>query len=45
MVRNVQILDKKGFVDFMRKMITWDPESRATAEDLLQDEWLLSPSD
>ncbi|KAL5348412.1 hypothetical protein ACLOAV_006895 [Pseudogymnoascus australis] len=33
--------DKKGFLDFIRKMVRWTPESRATPEELLQDPWLL----
>ena len=34
--------DKVLFLNLVRKMLTWLPEDRATAQDLLQDPWLLS---
>ena len=30
------------FITFMRKMLQWDPEARATARELLEDKWLFS---
>ncbi|RAL06582.1 kinase-like protein [Aspergillus homomorphus CBS 101889] len=32
--------DKSGFLRFIRKALTWMPEDRATAKELLQDPWL-----
>lgn len=32
--------DKTGFLRFIRRALTWMPESRATARELLQDPWL-----
>lgn len=32
--------DKSGFLRFIRRVLTWMPEKRATAKDLLQDPWL-----
>lgn len=32
--------DKKRFLEFMRKMLQWDPEKRSSAAELLQDPWL-----
>lgn len=32
--------DKSGFLRFIRRALTWMPEERATAKDLLQDPWL-----
>lgn len=32
--------DKSGFLRFIRRTLTWLPESRATAKELLQDPWL-----
>ncbi|KFY28201.1 hypothetical protein V491_00576 [Pseudogymnoascus sp. VKM F-3775] len=39
--RNLEGPNKKGFLDFVRKMIRWTPESRATPSELLEDPWLL----
>ncbi|KAF2754655.1 kinase-like protein [Pseudovirgaria hyperparasitica] len=39
--RNPDITNKKGFIDFIRKMLQWKPESRASASELLEDRWLL----
>lgn len=39
--RNLSGRDKKGFLDFVRKMVRWTPESRASTSELLQDPWLL----
>lgn len=33
--------DKNAFLRFVRKALTWMPEQRATAKELLQDPWLL----
>ncbi|OBT45440.1 hypothetical protein VE00_04531 [Pseudogymnoascus sp. WSF 3629] len=38
---NLSGTGKKGFLDFVRKMVRWTPESRASPEELLQDPWLL----
>ncbi|OJZ90611.1 hypothetical protein ASPFODRAFT_123817 [Aspergillus luchuensis CBS 106.47] len=35
-----RLSDKSGFLQFMRKTLTWLPEERATAKELLQDPWL-----
>jgi serine/threonine protein kinase len=32
--------DNSGFLRFIRRALTWMPETRATAKDLLQDPWL-----
>ncbi|CEN60423.1 Putative Serine/threonine-protein kinase [Aspergillus calidoustus] len=32
--------DKTGFLRFIRRALTWLPEERATARELLQDPWL-----
>ncbi|KAI1938706.1 hypothetical protein LOZ66_003509 [Ophidiomyces ophidiicola] len=32
--------DKSGFLRFIRRALTWLPEARATAKELLQDPWL-----
>ncbi|KAF2807179.1 kinase-like protein [Mytilinidion resinicola] len=37
--------NKRLFMSFMRKMLQWEPEKRATALKLLQDEWLNSPTE
>lgn len=34
--------DKSMFLDFLRKMLGWDPEKRQTARQLLEDPWLVS---
>lgn len=34
------VVGKGGSYAFMRKMLQWDPEERATAKQLLQDAWL-----
>ena len=39
--RNLELSNKKGFLDFVRKMVRWTPESRASASELLEDPWLL----
>lgn len=33
------------FLRFIRKILTWDPEVRATSNELIQDEWRMSPVD
>jgi serine/threonine protein kinase len=37
--------EKQMFLRFLRRALTWDPESRATALELIQDEWLMKPFD
>ncbi|RAK85462.1 kinase-like protein [Aspergillus costaricaensis CBS 115574] len=34
---------KQMFMNFMRKMLLWDPEERQSARELLTDPWLTSP--
>ena len=33
--------EKVAFLGFMRKMLQWQPEDKAKADDLILDEWLL----
>ena len=33
--------DKEGFLRFMRRILTWLPEQRPSAKDLVFDPWLL----
>jgi hypothetical protein len=35
--------DKRGFIEFARRMLKWLPEERATAKELYGDPWLNSP--
>lgn len=35
--------DKIKFLNFVRKMLQWDPDCRQSARELLCDEWLSSP--
>jgi len=39
--RNLEITDKEGFLEFVRKMMRWTPESTASASELLEYHWLL----
>jgi serine/threonine-protein kinase SRPK3 len=32
--------DKELLLKFVRKMLTWDPDQRASEEELMEDEWL-----
>lgn len=32
--------EKTRFLEFMRKMLQWDPKRRSTARELFQDAWL-----
>jgi serine/threonine-protein kinase SRPK3 len=32
--------DKIMFLGFVKRMLTWQPEERSTAKDLLSDPWL-----
>lgn len=32
------------FLRFIRKLLTWDPEVRATSNELILDEWLMTPA-
>ncbi|PBP21617.1 hypothetical protein BUE80_DR007645, partial [Diplocarpon rosae] len=42
---NLEASNKKGFLDFVRKMVRWTPESRASPSELLEDPWLLGQID
>lgn len=33
------------FLRFIRKVLTWDPEVRATSNELILDDWLMRPVD
>ncbi|KAE8353518.1 protein kinase [Aspergillus coremiiformis] len=35
--------EKDMFLRFIRKILTWDPEIRATSSEIIQDEWLMRP--
>lgn len=35
-----RLADKSGFLRFIRRALTWMPEEKATARELLQDHWL-----
>ncbi|MCJ1373452.1 hypothetical protein MMC20_004680 [Loxospora ochrophaea] len=35
--------EKELFLKFIRKILTWDPEVRATANEIIPDEWLMRP--
>lgn len=35
-----RLKEKSGFLKFIRRTLTWIPEERATAKELLQDPWL-----
>ncbi|KAH7014369.1 kinase domain protein [Microdochium trichocladiopsis] len=35
--------DKRRFLEFMQKMLQWDPEKRASAAELQQDPWIQEP--
>lgn len=37
---NLDGSSKKAFLQFMRKMLQWQPEHRQTAKQLLKDPWL-----
>jgi serine/threonine protein kinase len=34
--------NKKMFMQFVRKMLRWDPEERQSARELLTDPWLMA---
>ncbi len=38
--QNLEREDKAQFLAFMRKMVTWRPEDRCSAKELLTDAWL-----
>lgn len=40
-----RLQDKTGFLGFIRKALTWMPEDRATAKELLRDPWLTGEND
>ena len=33
------------FLRFVRKILTWDPEVRATTSEIAEDEWLMRPTE
>jgi len=35
-------VDNEPFLQFMRRILVWEPEKRATASELLADPWLAS---
>lgn len=35
--------NKRMFLQFVRKMLRWDPEERQSARELLTDPWLTTP--
>ncbi|KGO74117.1 hypothetical protein PITC_021750 [Penicillium italicum] len=35
--------EKDQFLRFIRKILTWDPDARATANEIIPDEWLMRP--
>ncbi|OQV11245.1 Protein kinase domain-containing protein [Cladophialophora immunda] len=37
--------EREMLLKFIRKMLTWDPEVRATSSKILEDEWLMTPVD
>lgn len=37
--------EAKAFVDFMRRMLEWDPETRGSAKELVGHEWLAEVRD
>jgi serine/threonine-protein kinase SRPK3 len=37
--------EKEMFLKFIRKILTWDPEVRATSSEIIEDEWLMRPVD
>jgi serine/threonine protein kinase len=37
--------EKEMFLKFIRKILTWDPEVRATSSEIILDEWLMKPVD
>ncbi|PYI02578.1 kinase-like protein [Aspergillus sclerotiicarbonarius CBS 121057] len=37
--------EKDAFLRFIRKILTWDPEIRATSVEIIPDEWLMKPWD
>ncbi|KAI9827058.1 MAG: hypothetical protein M1819_007050 [Sarea resinae] len=43
--RNLEAANKTHFLEFVRKMIRWTPESRASPSELLEDPWLLEETE
>ncbi|KAF6758026.1 CMGC/SRPK protein kinase [Ephemerocybe angulata] len=41
METNLEGSDKRMFVEFLAKMLQWDPKNRQTPKQLLKDEWLM----
>ena len=36
--------DKDMFIEFVKKMVKWNPKDRSSAKDLLKDSWLYADS-
>jgi hypothetical protein len=41
-IANVKGEEKKMFIQFVQRMVKWNPEERSTAKELLGDPWLYS---
>jgi serine/threonine-protein kinase SRPK3 len=41
-VKSLEGEEKQHFLNFIKKMITWWPKDRKTADELLEDPWLNS---
>lgn len=37
--------EKDMFLRFIRNILIWDPEARATTDEIIKDEWLMRPVD
>lgn len=37
---HVQGEEKSMFIKFIKRIVTWNPDERSTAKELLQDPWL-----
>jgi serine/threonine-protein kinase SRPK3 len=37
--------EKEMFLRFVQKILTWDPEARARALELIHDKWLMTPNE
>ncbi len=39
-VRQIGGEEKRRFISFVKRMLTWEPRDRSTAKELLNDPWL-----
>lgn len=39
-VTEIRGAEKRTFIEFVKRMIKWDPCDRSTAKELLEDPWL-----